>query len=222
MADCQSAPELNGRRLADIARERGVHAVDLLLDLALAGKLDTKFRVPIVNFDEDEAEKILQDPNVVLGLGEGGAHLSQLCDACFSTHLLGRWVRERRALTLERAVHMLSARPAAVFGIRDRGLLALGRTADVAVFDPDSVGAGPLERVYDLPAGAGPADFEAARHGRGGGQWGGVARAFRILAGGRGIPRQVIAQWGCALNALPLTPALSPQAGRVSRTERHA
>ncbi len=154
VSDCKSAPDLNGRTLADIARERGVHAVDLLLDLALAGKLDTKFRVPIVNFDEDEVEEILQDPNVVLGLGDGGAHLSQLCDACFSTHLLGRWVRERKALSLERAVHMLSARPAGVFGIRDRGLLAIGRPADVVVFDPDTVGAGPLERVYDLPAGA--------------------------------------------------------------------
>ena len=154
MSDCRSAPDLNGRRLADIARERGVHAVDLLLDLALDSKLDTKFRVPIVNFDEDEVQEILRDPNVVLGLGDGGAHLSQLCDACFSTHLLGRWVRERKALSLERAVHMLSARPAGVFGIRDRGLLAAGRPADVVVFDPDSVGAGPLERVYDLPAGA--------------------------------------------------------------------
>lgn len=154
VSDCKSAPDLNGRKLADIARERGVHAVDLQLDLALAGRLDTKFRVPIVNFDEDEVQEILQDPNVVLGLGDGGAHLSQLCDACFSTHLLGRWVRERKALSLERAVHMLTGRPAGVFGIRDRGLLAVGRPADVAVFDPDTVGAGPLERVHDLPGGA--------------------------------------------------------------------
>ena len=90
----------------------------------------------------------------MLGLGDGGAHLSQLCDAGYSTHLLGRWVRERQALTLERAVHMLSGRTAQVFGITDRGLLATGRPADVVVFDPQTVGAGPLQRVYDLPAGA--------------------------------------------------------------------
>ena len=49
---------------------------------------------------------------------------------------------------------MLTARNAQVFGIRDRGLLAVGRPADVVVFDPDTVGAGPLERVHDLPGGA--------------------------------------------------------------------
>ena len=151
---CPSAPQLTGRRLVDVARERGVHAADLLLDLAAQMDPPARFRVPVVNFDEDEVEELLNDPNVVLGLGDGGAHLSQLCDACYPTYLLGHWVRERQALTLERAIHMLTARTAQVFGIRDRGLLALGRPADVVVFDPDTVGAGPLERVHDLPAGA--------------------------------------------------------------------
>ena len=154
VSDCREDPSLNGRMVADIARERGGNPADVLLDLALAGGLDTKFRVPVVNFDEDEVEEILLDPNVVLGLGDGGAHMSQLCDACYSTHLLGRWVRDRKALSLERAVHMLTARNAQVFGIRDRGLLAVGRPADVVVFDPRTVGAGPLERVHDLPGGA--------------------------------------------------------------------
>ena len=151
---CPSAPQLTGRRLVDVARERGVHAADLLLDLAAQMDPPARFRVPVVNFDEDEVEELLKDPNVVLGLGDGGAHLSQLCDACYPTYLLGHWVRERQALTLERAIHMLTARTAQVFGIRDRGLLAVGRPADVVVFDPDTVGAGPLERVHDLPAGA--------------------------------------------------------------------
>ena len=154
VSDCRADPSLNGRMVADIARERGGNPADVLLDLALASGLDTKFRVPVVNFDEDEVEEILLDPNVVLGLGDGGAHMSQLCDACYSTHLLGRWVRDRKALSLERAVHMLTARNAQVFGIRDRGLLAVGRPADVVVFDPHTVGAGPLERVHDLPGGA--------------------------------------------------------------------
>lgn len=99
-------------------------------------------------------EELLQDPNTVVGLGDGGAHLSQLCDACYATHLLGYWVRVKKSLSLERAVHMLTGRPASIFGIHDRGLLGIGRHADVVVFDPATVGAGPLERVYDLPAGA--------------------------------------------------------------------
>jgi N-acyl-D-aspartate/D-glutamate deacylase len=151
---CEQEPALIGRRLDAIARERGTHAVDMMLDLALLEGAPVRFRVPVVNFDEDEVEELLRDPNVVLGLGDGGAHLSQLCDACYPTYLLGHWVRERPALSLERAVQMLTSRPAQVFGIRDRGLLAVGRPADVVVFDPATVGAGPLERVYDLPAGA--------------------------------------------------------------------
>ena len=151
---CEQQPALVGRRLEDIAAERGTHPVDVMLDLALLDGAPVRFRVPVVNFDEDEVQELLQDPNVVLGLGDGGAHLSQLCDACYPTYLLGHWVRELGALTLERAVQMLTSRPAQVFGIRDRGLLAEGRPADVVVFDPQTVGAGALERVYDLPAGA--------------------------------------------------------------------
>ena len=134
--------------------DMGMLPTELMLDLAAHDNPPVRFRVPVVNFDEDEVEEILQDPNVVLGLGDGGAHLSQLCDACYPTYLLGHWVRERQALTLERAVHMLTGRTAQVFGIRDRGLLQTGRAADVVVFNPETVGAGGLQRVYDLPAGA--------------------------------------------------------------------
>jgi N-acyl-D-aspartate/D-glutamate deacylase len=147
-------PQWVGRRVADIAAELGRHPADALLDLALESDLCARFRTPLVNFEEDEVQEILQDPDVVLGLGDGGAHLSQLCDACYATHLLGHWVRERGALSLERAVHMLTGRTAAIFGLTDRGLLRVGRPADVVVFDPATVGAGPLERIHDLPAGA--------------------------------------------------------------------
>jgi len=77
-----------------------------------------------------------------------------LCDACFSTHLLGHWVREKGVLGLEQAVHMLTARPAEVMGITDRGRLAAGMPADVVIFDPQTVGTSQLRRVHDLPAGA--------------------------------------------------------------------
>ncbi|MDR5777315.1 MULTISPECIES: amidohydrolase family protein [unclassified Caballeronia] len=150
---CPSEPGLEGRKVEDVAAERGVHPVDLVLDLSLANDLKTRFRIPMLNFDEDDAEEILRDPNVVIGLGDGGAHLSQLNDACYSTHLLGHWVREKKVLSLERAVHMLTGRPASIFGFRDRGHLAVGAPADVVVFDPATIGAGPLERVTDMPGG---------------------------------------------------------------------
>jgi N-acyl-D-amino-acid deacylase len=98
--------------------------------------------------------ELITDPNTIIALSDAGAHASQLCDACYSTYLLGHWVRERKTFTIEQAVHNLTQRPAEMFGITDRGLLAEGRPADVVVFDPKTVGPGPLKRVYDLPAGA--------------------------------------------------------------------
>jgi N-acyl-D-aspartate/D-glutamate deacylase len=147
-------PSLEERNVAELARERGVAPSDLALDLSLASKLEARFRMAVVNTDEDEVEELLQSPYTILGLSDAGAHASQLCDACFSTHLLGHWVRERQALRLEEAVRMLTSRPAEVFGITDRGRLAEGLPADVVVFDPETVGASGLRRVCDLPAGA--------------------------------------------------------------------
>jgi N-acyl-D-aspartate/D-glutamate deacylase len=109
--------------------------------------------MPLANHDEDQVQELLTNPNMVLGLSDAGAHASQLCDACQATHLLGRWVREKKVLRLEEAIRMLTSRPAEVFGIRDRGTLALERAADIVIFDPDTVAAGPLRRVNDLPAG---------------------------------------------------------------------
>lgn len=151
---CPPQPALEERPLFEVAAERGLHPVDLLLDLALESDLALRIRMPIANHDEDEVEVLLKDPNVVVGLSDGGAHASQLCDACFATYLLGHWVRERGSLDMEHAIWHLTARAAEVCGIADRGRLALGLAADVVVFDPDTVAAGELQRVYDLPGGA--------------------------------------------------------------------
>lgn len=141
------------RKLVDLAQERQVDPVDLMLDLALASDLQMRWRIALLNFDESEVGEILTDAHVVLGLGDGGAHMSQLCDACHPTYLLGHWVRELGALSLEEAVRRLTSHPADVFGLHDRGRVAVGLPADLVVFDPERVGAEPLERVYDLPAG---------------------------------------------------------------------
>ena len=100
-------------------------------------------------------EEILNDPSILIGLGDGGAHLDMLCDSSYPTYVLGTWVRERKALSLEHAVRRMTSDPADFFGIRDRGRLQPGLAADLAIFDPASVGSAVrLERLYDLPAGA--------------------------------------------------------------------
>ncbi len=147
-------PTLEERSLDALARDRGADPVDVMLDLALDSHLTARFRMALLNFDEDAVAELLTDRNTVLGLSDAGAHASQLCDACYSTYLLGHWVREKGTLRLEDAVRMLTSRPAEVLGITDRGRLAVGAPADVVVFDPETVGAGPLRRVTDQPAGA--------------------------------------------------------------------
>ncbi|MGH7897744.1 MAG: N-acyl-D-amino-acid deacylase family protein [Candidatus Binatia bacterium] len=154
ISSCPTDPALEERTVADVAAERGVHPIDLALDLAVASRLEARFRMAVLNTDESEVEECLKDPSTVLGLSDAGAHASQLCDACFATDLLGRWVREKRALSLESAVRMLTSRPAEVLGLTDRGRLAPGLAADVVVFDPATVSAGRLRRVRDFPAGA--------------------------------------------------------------------
>jgi N-acyl-D-aspartate/D-glutamate deacylase len=149
-----SEPGLAERNVAEVAAERGVHPVDLVLDLALASDLEARFRVAAMNTDEAVVAELLVHPATVLGLSDAGAHASQLCDACFSTHLLGHWVREKGTLSLAQAVRLLTSRATEVFGIEGRGRLAPGFAGDVVVFDPARVGCSPLRRVHDLPGGA--------------------------------------------------------------------
>ncbi|MET0988069.1 MAG: amidohydrolase family protein, partial [Steroidobacteraceae bacterium] len=146
--------ELMDRSVEVEAQRRGVAAVDLLLDLALETDLELRVATAVANSDEDQVVDLLRDPNAIVALSDAGAHANQICDACYSTYLLGRWVREKRALSLEEGVRLLTSRPAEVFGIAGRGTLAPGCAADIVIFDRDTVGAGPLRRVADFPAGS--------------------------------------------------------------------
>ena len=146
---------LEGRSVADIAREQGKDGVDAFLDLTLKDNLDVEFTMASFNTRVDRMAEILNDKSVLVALGDGGAHVDMLCDAGYPTYLLGTWVRERQALTLEEGVRRLTSDPAEVFGVRNRGRLAPGLAADVAVFDAARIGSTNRgERRYDLPGGA--------------------------------------------------------------------
>jgi hypothetical protein len=87
--------DLVGIPLDRPATERGTTPFDLMLDLALSDAGTTRYRVVLENEGDDELADLLADKRTLLGLSDAGAHASQLCDACYSTHLLGHWVRER-------------------------------------------------------------------------------------------------------------------------------
>jgi N-acyl-D-amino-acid deacylase len=152
VAESPSHPELADRSVAGRAPERGCTPLDVMLDISLDDDLEARFWSVLANNDPDGIAWLLPRDNVLLGLADSGAHVGQLCDACFSTDLLGPWVRDRKVMPLERAVHKLTAEPAGVYGLHDRGTVEVGKAADLCVFDPDTVAPGPLRRVRDFPA----------------------------------------------------------------------
>lgn len=144
-----------GRTVADIARERGKDGLDTFLDLTLEDDLDIEFVLAQFNANVKRVEENLVDPRVLIALGDAGAHVDMLCDAGYPTYLLGTWVRERQVMTLEQAIARLTSQPADLFGIKGRGRLAQGNAADIAIFDPATIGSASRgERRFDLPGGA--------------------------------------------------------------------
>jgi N-acyl-D-amino-acid deacylase len=143
--------ELEGRTVDDIAQKRGRDGLDTFLDLALEDNLQLIYTMARFDVPED----LLADPRTMIGLSDGGAHVDMLCDAGYSTELLGSAVRQKELMTLELAVKRLTSEPADFFGIRGRGRLITGNAADIAIFDLRTVGSS-AERPEvrrDLPGG---------------------------------------------------------------------
>ena len=92
VASSGSHPELADGRCVALAEERGCSPLDVVLDISLDDDLETRFWSVLANNDEKGIAWLLPRDNVLLGLADSGAHVSQLCDACFSTDLLGDWV----------------------------------------------------------------------------------------------------------------------------------
>jgi len=143
-----------GRNMLDIAHETGRNITDVILDLVLEDDLETRFVYRgLMNGDMDAVRKILVGPHCLPGVSDAGAHLDMDCGVDFTGCLLGHWVREEGILSLEEAVRRLTSMSFEVLGANGRGRLAPGHAADVVIFDPDTVGAGPREWLQDVPGG---------------------------------------------------------------------
>ena len=151
VAETATHPELLGRDIASIARERRCTEIDVLCQLSLDDDLGTRFLVILSNDVDGPVIDLMNQPGAVFGQSDAGAHVAQLCDANMPTELLAHWVRDRGALTLEHAVYKLTAELADLYGLADRGRLVPGSAADLVVFDLAAVDPGPLRRVRDLP-----------------------------------------------------------------------
>jgi hypothetical protein len=141
------------RTIADIARETGHDPLDVLLDLGLEENLDTGLVGRFFNAVDDGVEPLVKHKAGVIALSDAGAHLVYLCDAGFGLYFLGHWVRERGAFDLPDGVRRLTSHQANLYGIPDRGRIAIGAHADLLLFDPSTVGISSSRRVNDLPGG---------------------------------------------------------------------
>ena len=142
-----------GKTVADVAAMRGQDPLDAFLDLSLEEDLGTVFWNSNNGGDPQAMGEILRSPYVLVGTSDAGAHVQFGADFGYGTTLLGLWVRERKVMTLEQAIFKLTFHVASIFGLQGRGLLRPGYTADLAIFDPDTVGAHEPEWANDYPAG---------------------------------------------------------------------
>ncbi len=141
--------------LAAEAARRGVSVAEAFVALSLESDGRRVYNYPFLNQDLEAAGAMFSQPDVVVGLGDAGAHVSQVIDASQATFLLSYWVRERGAFSFEDAVRRITSQTAGLFGLADRGVLAPGAFADINVLDPDALDLPLPEFVNDLPGGAG-------------------------------------------------------------------
>ncbi|WP_417477161.1 N-acyl-D-amino-acid deacylase family protein [Maricaulis sp.] len=145
--------------LAAKARAKGVSLMEMIYDTLLERDGHELIYLPLYNYTEmnyDNVLKMMQHPQALYGLSDGGAHVGTVCDASMPTYMLTHWTRDRKRgdkLSLPRVVRMLTGAQADYMGMSDRGYLREGLKADLNIIDLDNLQMEPPHMVQDLPAG---------------------------------------------------------------------
>ena len=139
--------------LAHAAEKMGKHPVDVMLDMAVEENLETEFFAAPPNGKIEHLKELVDDPYVLFGVSDGGAHTKFLTAGRYPTETICKVVREHKMISLEEAHWRLSALPAEVAGFRGRGQLKPGAPADIIIYDFDGLRVLPDEIVHDLPGG---------------------------------------------------------------------
>src|SRR6516164_8610017 len=153
VAKAEHRPLLN-RSIQQVAELQHKHPVDAFLDLAIAENLELGITVQLINADQNAVSRLIRRPEVMIGLSDAGAHVSQHCEAGSPTYMLREWVYNNPVLSLETAIKRVTSEPADFLGLESKGRIRPGMDADLVVFDPATVDTRPLEWVNDLPGGA--------------------------------------------------------------------
>ena len=145
-----------GKSVSTLAGERGCTPLDAFLDCSLAEDLQTQWQSRLsevaINFIRHVVRTGIDEPLVMAGSSDGGAHLASFVGADYTTRLLTDWVPD--ALTFEQAVWRLSGMPATVHALTDRGFIREGAWADLLVIDRAKLRAGSARLARDFPAGS--------------------------------------------------------------------
>jgi N-acyl-D-aspartate/D-glutamate deacylase len=155
--DYEPAPE---RSIAAIAGREGRDPFEVLYDEMLGLDGRQLLMLAILSYSDGDLEALramLEHPDSVFGLGDGGAHCGAICDASMTTFLLTHWARDRRRgprLPLEWVVRKMTRDTAELYGLGDRGTLEVGKKGDANVIDLDRLRLAIPELVHDLPGGA--------------------------------------------------------------------
>jgi N-acyl-D-amino-acid deacylase len=140
-------------KLPEIAARMGTDMLGALLDISLADNLETKWWAQVFKPDDELTRELVQNPWVVPGVSDGGAHTKMITSGRFPTQHIETYVRENGWVSLEEMHWKLSALPAWVAGFQDRGTILRGAPADLIVYDYQNLRCLPDEIVHDLPGG---------------------------------------------------------------------
>ena len=145
--------------IASQAMELGLNPLELCLDILTRGEGKDMIYYAFLNYGEsslDPAKEMMEHPNTILGLGDGGAHCGSICDGSFTTHMLTHWTRDRKRgekLELPWVIKAHCRDTAKAVGLNDRGILAPGYKADINIVDLKKMQLRKPEVHFDLPAG---------------------------------------------------------------------
>lgn len=140
-------------QLGEIAQREGKHPVDVMLDIAVADDLKATFYADSFTNSLELLREVVTYPYTIYGTSDGGAHTKFITSGRYPTETIIRFVRENAVIDLEEAHYRLSAFPAYLAGLRDRGVLVVGKVADIIVYDFDNLQLQPQVIAHDVPGG---------------------------------------------------------------------
>ena len=152
-----------GITLKEYADSLGLHRSDAMADWIL--KNGTRSTVHMAPFPKDEELTIalMKDPRTVGNISDAGAHLQMLCGGGENALLLTQYVRDEKKITLEEAINVMTGKLADHFNLHDRGVIAVGKRADIAVFNMAEIQRREMEKAHDVPDGRGGTTWRFTR-----------------------------------------------------------